>query len=64
MVRTVVELDADVAIAYDSYGLVNKLPLDRKVAEIENSPKSRGFRPYDQINVALQELEQRHELIE
>jgi hypothetical protein len=64
MVRTVVELDADVAIAYDSYGLVNKLPLDRKVAEIENSPKSRGFRPYHEINIALQELKQRHKLIE
>ena len=64
MVRTVVELDADVAIAYDSYGLVNKLPLDRKVAERENSPNSRGLRPYHQINVALQELKQRHELIE
>ena len=47
MVRTVVELDADVAIAYDSYGLVNKLPLDRKVAERENSPNSRGLRPYN-----------------
>jgi hypothetical protein len=30
----------------------------------EDFPKLRGFRPDHQINVALQELKQRHELIE
>jgi hypothetical protein len=33
-------------------------------AEKEDFPKLRGLRPYHQINVALEELQQRHELIE
>ena len=43
MVRTVVELDADVAIAYDSYGLVNKLPLDRGWQREKTLPSHADF---------------------
>jgi hypothetical protein len=38
--------------------------VDRKQLSQTSLSELRGFRPYHEVNVALQELQQRHELIE